>query len=160
MGGSRFKPLFFPFFSSFFFKRAVSSIPKACSSVTCTLGEDHTAGRQASAPLAVRWPSLCLQRRQIPAGDAADCWPHTQQCRLWIHSFKAALALMPHLIGPDELFAVAAWGPVLLHTSHYLYLIRSLLPLLGCVWCVVAHAVYQHIPLICFTACILDYIHA
>lgn len=49
-GGFRFEPVFFFFFK----KRGVSSIPEACGSVTCTLGEDHTAGRQASAPLAVR----------------------------------------------------------------------------------------------------------
>lgn len=126
-------------------KKKVPFLPsqRPAVSVTCTLGEDHTAGRQGSALLAVRWPSLCLQWQQIPAGDAAECWPHTQQCCLWSHSFKAALALMQHLIGRDELFAAAAWGPVLLYTSHYLDLIRSLLPLCVCLSvCVCQHALF------------------
>lgn len=145
-----------------FLKRKNKNVPfvppqRPADSVTCTLGEDHTAGRQGSAPLAVRWPSLCLLWWQIPAGDAADCWPHTHQCCLWSHSFKAAPALMQHLIGRDELFAAAAWGPVLLYTSHYLYLIRSLLPL--CVFvcmCVCAHgkALYQQAPFTCLNASI------
>lgn len=121
------------------FQHYITSIPEACGSVTCTLGEDHTAGRQASAALAVvRWPSLHLQRQQIPAGDVADCWPRTQQCRLWTHRFMAAPALMRHLIGRDELFAVAAWGPAPLYTSHCLHLIRSPLPLV-CVYGVCLH---------------------
>lgn len=51
------------------------------------------------------------------------------------HHFMAALALMQHLIGQDELLAVAAWGPAPLYTSHCLYLIRSPLPLM-CVYTV------------------------
>lgn len=35
------------------FQHCISAILEACGSVTCTLGEDHTAGRQASAALAV-----------------------------------------------------------------------------------------------------------
>lgn len=145
-GGFGFKPLKK--------KKKVPFLPsqRPVVSVTCTLGEDHTAGRQGSAPLAVRWPSLCLQWRQIPAGDAADCWPHTQQCCLWSHSFKAAPALMQHLIGRDELFAAAAWGPVLLYTSHYLDLIRSLLPLCVCLRLCVC--VCQHAPFTCLNASI------
>lgn len=98
---------------------------------------------QASAAVAVvRWPSVRFQRHQIPAGDVADCWPRTQQCRLWTHCFMVALALMQHLIGWDELFAVAAWGSVPLYTSYCLYLIRSPLPLV-CILCIFAHVVYQ-----------------
>lgn len=64
---------------------------------------------------------------------------------------------MQHLIGRDELFAVAVWGPVLLYTSHYLDLIRSLLPLFGCVWYGFAQAIYQYVLFICL---MLYYIHA
>lgn len=72
----------------FFFQHYITSMPEACGSVTCTLGEDRTAGRPASAALAVvRWPSLSLQQQQIPAGDVADCWPRTQQWRLWTQHF-------------------------------------------------------------------------
>lgn len=120
-----------------FFQRRITSIPESCGSVTCTLGEDHTAGRPASAVLAVvRWLSLRLQRRQIPAGDVADCWPRTQQCRLWTHRFMAALALMQHLIGRDELLLWQLGGPSPLYASphsHCLHLIRSPMPLVYCV---------------------------
>lgn len=127
---------FMSFFLSFFFQHDITSMSEACGSVTCTLGEDRTAGRPAFRRTG------CCQVTLSQSSTAAD--PSRRRCwLLTTHTTMSPVnpplygcpALMRHLIGRDELFAVAAWGPAPLYNSHCPHLIRSPLPLV-CVYMV------------------------
>lgn len=126
------------------------------TSEACGFSHMHIRRRSHSRQAGLRCTG-CRQVTLSKSSTAAD--PSRRRCwLLTTHTTMAPVnpplygcpALMRHLIGRDELFAVAAWGPASLYTSHCPHLIRPLLPLV----CVYMVCVYTCSVSICTSSAI------